>query len=35
MAFPRFELTIRSRVILLFTLLIGLSVASSAWFTSA
>ena len=30
MAFPRFELTIRSRVILLFTLLIGLSVASSA-----
>ncbi|WP_288352748.1 HAMP domain-containing methyl-accepting chemotaxis protein [uncultured Marinobacter sp.] len=30
MAFPRLELTIRSRVILLFTLLIGLSVASSA-----
>lgn len=30
MPFPRFELTIRARVVLLFTLLIGLSVASSA-----
>ncbi|MDX1552834.1 MAG: methyl-accepting chemotaxis protein [Marinobacter sp.] len=31
MAFPSFELTIRARVILLFTLLIGLSVFSSAF----
>lgn len=30
MVFPNFELTIRTRVVLLFTLLIGLSVASSA-----